>query len=79
MMSLMTGTRSQKKLSGGDYLTFERHKQAQSSNRKGRTPSKRLEGLISKMEEFHNQGEVLKVLCQFCHSYFVQLPDFKSM
>ena len=50
-----------KTLSGGDYLTFERHRQAQSSKRNGRTPSKRMEGLVPKMEEFHNQGEVLKV------------------
>ncbi|VDI60313.1 Hypothetical predicted protein [Mytilus galloprovincialis] len=50
----------QKVLSGGDYLTFERHKQAQSSKRNGRTPTKRLEGLVPKMEEFHNQGELLK-------------------
>lgn len=55
----------EKTLSGGDYLTFERHKQAQSSKRNGRTPSKRLEGLIPKMEEFHNQGEVLKVYVTF--------------
>ena len=48
-------------LSGGDYLTFERHKQAQSSKRNGRTPSQRLEGLIPKMEEFHNQAELLQV------------------
>ena len=39
----------EKILSGGDYLMFERHKQAQSSKRNGRTPSKRLEGLIPKM------------------------------
>ncbi|XP_061182759.1 uncharacterized protein LOC133191089 [Saccostrea echinata] len=52
-----------KVLSGGDYLTFERHKQAQSSKRNGRTPSKRLQGLIPKMEEFHNQAELLKVTC----------------
>ena len=50
-----------KTLSGGDYLTFERHKQAQSANRNGRTPSKRLEGLIPKLEEFHNQAEFLQV------------------
>ena len=55
----------EKSLSGGDYLTFERHKQAQSSKRNGRTPSKRLEGLIPKMEEFHNQAEVLKVYVKF--------------
>lgn len=50
-----------KVLSGGDYLTFVRHKQAQSSKRNDRTPSKRLQGLIPKMEEFHNQAELLKV------------------
>ena len=57
----------QQVLSGGDYLTFERHKQAQSSKRNGRTPSKRLEGLIPKMEEFHNQAELLQV--QRCQIY----------
>lgn len=36
-----------------------------SSKRNGRTPSKRLEGPIPKMEEFHNQGEVLKVYVNF--------------
>ena len=51
----------EKILSGGDYLTFKRHKEAQASKRNGRTPSKRLEGLIPKMEEFHNQAEFLKV------------------
>ena len=50
-----------KVLSGGDYLTFERHKSAQSSMANGRTPSSRLEGLVPKMEEFHNQAELLKV------------------
>lgn len=50
-----------KVLSGGDYLTFERHKSAQSSMANGRTASSRLEGLIPKMEEFHNQSELLKV------------------
>ena len=51
-----------KVLSGGDYLTFERHKSAQASMANGRTPSSRLEGLIPKMEEFHNQAELLKVI-----------------
>lgn len=50
-----------KTLSGGDYLTFERHKQAQMSVRDDETPSLRLEGLVAKMEEFHNQAELLKV------------------
>ena len=50
-----------KVLSGGDYLTFERHKSAQSSMANNRTPSSRLEGLVPKMEEFHNQAELLKV------------------
>ena len=42
--------------SGGDYLTFERHKHAQELH-VGRTPSKRLEGLIPNMELFHFQAE----------------------
>ena len=51
-----------KTLSGGDYLTFERHKQAQMSVRDDSTPSLRLEGLVPKLEEFHNQVELMKVL-----------------
>ena len=43
--------------SGGDYLTFERHKRAQELHHDGRTPSKRLEGLIPNMELFHFQAE----------------------
>lgn len=50
-----------KTLSGVDYLTFERHKQAQLGKLNSRTPSKRLEGLAAKMEEFHNQAELLQV------------------
>ena len=48
-------------LSGGDYLTFERHEQAKASKGDGRTPTKRLEGLIPKMEEFQNECEFLAV------------------
>ena len=51
----------EKILSGGDYLTFERHKQAQSAKRNGLTPMKRMEGLVPKLEEFHNQAEFLQV------------------
>ena len=51
----------EKILSGGDYLTFERHKQAQSAKRNGRTPMKRMEGLVPKLEEFYNQAEFLQV------------------
>ena len=54
-----------KTLSGGDYLTFERHKQAQMSVRDDETPSLRLEGLVPKMEEFHNQAEFLKASYHF--------------
>lgn len=50
-----------KVLSGGDYLTFERHKEAQSAMQDARTPSARLEGFIPKFEDFHMQCEVLKV------------------
>ena len=49
-----------KVLSGGDYLTFERHKEAQSSMQDARTPLSRLEGLIPKVEDFHNQAEWMK-------------------
>ena len=45
-----------KVLSGGDYLTSERHKEAQSSMQDARTPSSRLEVLIPKVEDFHNQA-----------------------
>ena len=41
----------------GDYLTFECHKEAQSAMQDARTPSSRLEGLIPKIEDFHNQAE----------------------
>lgn len=50
-----------KLLSGGDYLSFERHKQAQMSLKDDENPSLRLEGLVPKMEEFHNQAEFLRV------------------
>ncbi|XP_022783267.1 uncharacterized protein LOC111324048 [Stylophora pistillata] len=50
-----------KVLSGGDYLTFERHKEAQSSMQDARTPLSRLEGLIPKVEDFHTQAEWMKV------------------
>ena len=54
-------TKPVKVLSGGDYLTFERHKSAQSALQDSRTPSGRLEGLQAKHEEFHTQGEINKV------------------
>ena len=50
-----------KVLSGGDYLTFKRHKEAQSSMQDARTPSSRLEGLIPKIEDFHHHAEWMKV------------------
>ena len=51
-----------KVLSGGDYLTFERHKEAQSAMQDARTPSARLEGLIPKIEDFHTQMEWMQVI-----------------
>ncbi len=51
----------EKILSGGDYLTFERHKEAQSAMQDARTPSTRLEGLIPKIEDFHTQMEWMQV------------------
>ena len=62
----------EKILSGGDYLTFERHKQAQSAKRNGRSPMKRLEGLVPKLEEFHNQAEFLQVsTLKYIHVYLL--------
>ncbi|XP_033758314.1 uncharacterized protein LOC117340625 [Pecten maximus] len=55
-------------LSGADYLTFERHKQAQMSHRDQDTPYNRLEGLVPKMEEFHNQAELLEVMWHMLYS-----------
>ncbi len=51
-----------KVLSGGDYLTFERHKEAQSAMQDARTPSARMEGLIPKIEDFHAQMEWCEVM-----------------
>ena len=50
-----------KVLSSGDYLTFERHKEAQTAMQDTRTPSSRLEGLIPKIEDFHAQMEWMQV------------------
>jgi hypothetical protein len=51
-----------KVLNGGDYLTHERHKSAQSSMQDARTPSAQLLGLLSKFEDFHAQCEWVKVI-----------------
>ena len=50
-----------KVLSGGDYLTFERNKEAQAVMQDARTPSTRLEGLVPKIENFLAQAEWTKV------------------
>ncbi|KAL5009102.1 hypothetical protein ScPMuIL_014683 [Solemya velum] len=55
-------------LSGGDYLTFEKHKQAQLGKLNSRTPSKRLERLIAKMEEFHNQAELVQLIWKLLYN-----------
>ncbi len=65
-----------KVLSGGDYLTFERHKEAQSAMQDSRTASARLEGLIPKIEDFHAQAEWLKVCITLL---IVNCPNNKSM
>ena len=54
-------------LSGGDYLTFERHKKAQELQADGRTPSDRLEGLMPKMEDFHAQAKWQAVIRLFSY------------
>ncbi len=50
--------------SGGDYLTFERHKGAQSAMQDARTPSTRLEGLIPKIEDFICKQMAFSKCCQ---------------
>jgi hypothetical protein len=50
-----------KTLLHADYLGFERQKTAQSHVQDARTPSKRLEGLISALSDFHAQAEWHKV------------------
>ena len=47
-----------------DYLGFERQKAAQSQVQDARTPSKRLEGFVSALSDFHAQAELQKVICQ---------------
>ena len=51
-------------ISGGDYLTHERTEGSQSGMANSLTPSGRLEGLISRFEEFHNQMELLTIIKQ---------------
>ena len=59
-----------KQLISGDYLTFERGQQVQSTQSDGRTPADRLEGLLMGMADFHVQMNFLKliyrVLFQVC-------------
>ena len=45
-----------------DYLGFERQKKAQANVQDARTPTKRLEGFVSGLTDFHAQAEWLKVL-----------------
>ena len=45
----------------GDYLTFERAKEASRGVRNGPTRDKQLYGLVPGVAEFHNQCEILKV------------------
>ena len=51
-----------KVLSGGEYPTFERHKEAQSAMEDARTPSYRLRGLIPKIKDFHAKMEWMQKL-----------------
>ena len=45
-----------------DYLGFERQKCGQSQLQDERTPSKRLEGLVAGLSDFHAQAEWHKVM-----------------
>ena len=51
-------------LSVGDLLTVERQQNAQEILSDGPTPSKRLEGLIPTLADFHAYGNFLEV-CMF--------------
>lgn len=57
----------------GDYLTFEQAKTAQSAKQNSLTPSQRLEGLIMKAAEFHNQSELLKVI--YIYGFYMVVSD----
>ncbi|CAH3024181.1 unnamed protein product [Porites evermanni] len=65
-----------KVLSSGDYLTFERHKEAQSAMQDTRTPSSRLEGLIPKIEDFHAQMEWMQ--CRVCQKAYKRSAALKK-
>ncbi|XP_070572406.1 uncharacterized protein [Ptychodera flava] len=58
----------EKILSGGDYLTFERHKEAQSQKQDSPTAYQCLEGLVAKIEDFHAQAEWQKVIWHHLYS-----------
>jgi hypothetical protein len=75
-----------KVLNGGDYLTHERNKSAQSAMQDGRTPSAKLLGLVSKFEDFHTQCEWLKVqykclplACNSPHAHTLALYSDQTM
>ena len=51
----------------GDYLGFERQKCAQNLVQDARTPSKRLEGIISALSDFHAQAAWHKVAWYFLY------------
>ena len=54
-------TKPLKILGFADYLVFERQNDAQMQVEDGRTPSEKLDGLVSALSDFHTQAEWHKV------------------
>lgn len=60
----------------GDYLTFERAKEASRGKRNSPNDSKQLKGLVPGVTEFHNQAELLKVYHHCIYIYIDQQYKF---
>ena len=69
----------EKVLTGGDYLTFERLKEAQSPMQDAITPFARLEGLIHKIEDFHAQMEWLQVYVYYWTYFAFGSPPLQDI
>lgn len=70
---------SSKYLDLGDRLTDERVQCAQAAMSNAETPKQRLEGFISKTEDFHRLMNFLEVSFQISSSEFFWLPVFSCL
>ena len=59
-------------LIGGDQLTAARARSAQKAKLNAQTPSKRLEGLVSVVEDWHTKANLLGVSIVCKYSMFVR-------